>query len=762
MWRSGQFWPELGGSPFYFDAACASDKELCARSSFDMNEKEELLQVYGMTCASCVARVEKALLAVPGVAQVSVNLGSEKAKVEFSEGPVADALLMEAVDKAGYRAEVYDESLRDQKKEKKLNELSRDRLKLILCAALALPLVLPMFAMLFGEHWMLSGLFQFALATPIQFFFGWRFYEGAFKALKARAGNMDLLVVLGTSAAWGLSTYLWIFKNENMELYFESSAVVICLVLLGKYLESRAKMKTTEALGALESLRPERVKILKGSKEIVIKLELLKKGDEYIVGPGERVPADGVIIEGSSHIDESLMTGESFPLSKVAGQNVIAGSLNIDSRLIVKATSLGTESTLEKLIRAVEGAQMAKAPIQRMVDRVSEIFVPIIVLLGIFTLVGWGLYLGDWQLALIRAVSVWVIACPCALGLATPTAIMVGTGEAAKHGILIRDAQALEMTHSLTKVFFDKTGTLTEGKVTLSQIINSAHTDTFVLEKAATLASFSEHPISRALVEFAKNQKVEVLKPLHFKAIAGKGIEAELNDGKYFLGSKNWILEQGFLIAPSFTSRMDNVGSVSFLAKLGSIEVIAAFVFSDQIRKTSADAIGMLKRLNVKTAILSGDNTNTVSRFADLLEIESYRSELLPEQKLDVIVSEQKSGEIVAMVGDGINDAPSLAAAQVGIAMAGGTDVAIHSSSISLMRADPRLVAHAIQISKATYQKIQQNLFWAFIYNLVGIPLAAFGFLSPMVAGAAMAMSSVSVVTNALALKGKIKRAFPQ
>ncbi len=724
------------------------------------------LKVEGMTCASCVGRVEKALKKVPGVTGATVNLATETATVEAS-GDVAEAALA-AVRKAGYVATVRVEGKREAEP-----VATHEGLQVALVAVLAAPLALPMLVAPFGIDATLSAGSQLALATVVQFHFGARFYVGAWKALRSGAGNMDLLVALGTSAAYLLSVYLMFAHGGAQHLYFEAAAVVIALVRLGKWLETRAKRQTTAAIRALAALRPERARLIREGVESEVAVEVVRVGDLVAILPGERMPVDAVVIEGDSHADEALITGESLPVAKHPGSRLTAGAVNGEGRLIARTTAVGAETTLARIIRNVESAQAAKAPIQRLVDRVSEVFVPVIIVIAFITFLGWGLANGHWEQAILNAVAVLVIACPCALGLATPTAIMAGTGVAARHGILIKDAEALEHAHAVRVVAFDKTGTMTEGKPTVVEVLETlgetlgdrppvAAADTGglspkVLRLAASVQRTSDHPLARAVVKAAEVEGLELLPATDAKAVPGRGVEATVDGMRLAIASDRWAEELQAAGRDEWRDavlRLQEEGrTVSWLIELGERpRALGVLAFGDTVKPGAAELVRKLRVLGVRSILLTGDNAGAAKTAATALGIDDVRANVLPEDKARA-VAELRSEGVVAMVGDGINDAPALAAADVGIAMGSGTDVAMHTAGITLMRGDPTLVADALEISRRTYAKIRQNLFWAFIYNLVGVPLAAFGLLNPVIAGAAMALSSVSVVTNALLLK---------
>ncbi|KGS64031.1 copper-translocating P-type ATPase [Burkholderia pseudomallei MSHR7527] len=744
------------------------------------------LDIAGMTCASCVGRVEKALAQVPGVARATVNLATEKATVDAdADAHVDTARLIDAVKRAGYRASPAIAACAPASRatatadaaatrpaspsadDRKLAEARRERALVIASAVLTTPLALPMFAAPFGVDAALPAWLQLALASIVQFGFGARFYRAAWHALKARAGNMDLLVALGTSAAYGLSIWLMLRDpGHAAHLYFEASAVIVTLVRFGKWLEARAKRQTTDAIRALNALRPDRARIVEHGVERDVPLAQVRVGTVVRVLPGERVPVDGRIEAGVTHVDESLITGESLPVPKEPGERVTAGSINGEGALTVATTAIGAETTLARIIRLVESAQAEKAPIQRLVDRVSAVFVPAIVAIAFATFAGWLVAGAGVETAILNAVAVLVIACPCALGLATPAAIMAGTGVAARHGVLIKDAQALELAQRARIVAFDKTGTLTQGRptVTAFDAIGIPRGDALAL--AAAVQRASAHPLARAVVaafDADADARRSSLAAAHAdtpRAVAGRGVEARVDARLLALGSTRWRDELGIAVPDGVARRaaaLEAAGNtVSWLMRADAPrEALALVAFGDTVKPNARRAIERLAARGIRSALVTGDNRGSATAVAASLGIDEVHAQVLPDDKARVVAQlKATAGDgVVAMVGDGINDAPALAAADVGIAMATGTDVAMHTAGITLMRGDPALVADAVDISRRTYRKIQQNLFWAFVYNLVGIPLAALGWLNPMIAGAAMAFSSVSVVTNALLLR---------
>jgi Cu+-exporting ATPase len=748
------------------------------------NSEFYTLDIGGMTCASCVSRVEKALDKIPGVEAASVNLATEQARIRTQRGSSSLAEIIALVQKTGYEAK---ESSARGNPDQKIGKpfWAADGLgRVILSFALSAPLFLPMFFMPFGIHWSLSGWWQLALATPVQFILGWRFYVAGYKSVIAGAGNMDLLVALGTSAAYGLSLYILLTSSHAHELYFEGSAVIICMVLLGKWLEARAKQQTSEAIRALQKLWPEHAKVLNANVDLQgnagigadqyrdLPLEQVLPGDRVLILPGERIAVDGVIIFGASHVDESLLTGESEPVKKSIESKVIGGALNGEGALVVRAQAVGVESVLSQIINLVEEAQTQKAPIQKLVDQVSAIFVPTVIVLALITGLGNWLYFDSISIAILRAVSVLVIACPCALGLATPAAIMAGTGIAARFGILIKDPQVLELAHKLNIVAFDKTGTLTMGKprmLALLPLDTSLSDADQILATAAGLQLGSEHPLAKALLASSKEKGIAPIATSFSKGLPGIGIEGIPSSGP-FVGQTLRLQSvasiegsnQHDIILQKAQAYFEQGQTVSILMSSGSESTrlpspIAVIAFGDELKPNAKSAVDALHALHIRTVMLSGDNLTVATRVGKIIGIDEVFAQIMPSDKAQMIQQLQNppalQKQYVAMIGDGVNDAPALAMADVGMAMSTGTDVAMQAAGITLMRGDPTLVADAIDISKKTWNKIAQNLFWAFAFNTIGIPMAAFGYLSPMLAGSAMALSSFCVLSNALLLK---------
>ncbi len=717
------------------------------------------LGIGDMTCASCVMRVERALHKVPGVQSASVNLATESARIVYEldgeTGSGMEARLRRAVRDAGYLPRTP-----AQAEEAQQISAWAGFAPVALGLALSLPLLLPMLS-----GWMLPVWLQFVLATPVQFGLGARFYRAGWHALLARTGNMDLLVAIGTSAGWGLSVWLWLTAATGAmpHVYFEASAVVITLVLLGKWLEARAKRQATTAIRALQALRPDTAHLLGKDGEVDVPVAEVLVGDRLVVRPGERIPVDGLVLEGQSQVDESLLTGEPLPVAKEVDALLTGGAVNGEGRLVMQVRAVGAETALARIIRLVEDAQAVKAPVQRLVDQVSAVFVPVVLVIALATLLVW-LALGlPMETALLRAVAVLVIACPCALGLATPAAIMAGTGVAARHGILIKDAGALETAHRVDVVAFDKTGTLTIGRPQLTRTEAADGDAARWLAVAASLLSGSEHPLAEAVRSEAKRQGLLLATVANLQAVPGRGSQGDVDGlAMVVMGSERWMealaVDLGPLAGLARSMQADGA-TVSYLAERQGEGYLAraVFAFTDEPKPGAMEAIAELRRRGIRPVMISGDNRGAAEAMAQRIGLKPEEgevlAEVLPGDKADQVRRLQQGGHTVAMVGDGVNDAPALAAADVGIAMGQGTDVAMQAAGITLMRGDPRLVAAALDLSRRTVTKIRQNLFWAFVYNVAGIPLAALGYLDPVVAGAAMALSSVSVMGNALLLK---------
>ena len=721
------------------------------------------LGIGGMTCGACASRVERALRKVPGVRQATVNLATETARVEFQTLPDASAptepLLRRAVRHAGYEPRAP--GLPTLEAVSPWTGFAPVGLGLLL----SLPLMLPMLGGLFGRHWMLAPLWQFLLATPVQFGLGARFYKAGWQAARHGGGNMDLLVAVGTTAAWGLSMWLWLGAAEGAmpHLYFEASALVITLVRLGKWLELRAREKTGSAIRALHALRPDTVRLITATGEVELPVAEVLVGDRLLLRPGERVPADGWVEEGETQVDESMLTGEPLPVPKGPGQRLIGGAINTDGRVTMRVSAVGQETVLAGIIRLVEDAQAAKAPIQRLADRVSSVFVPVVGVLALLTLLGWWWLTGLLEPSLIPAVSVLVMACPCALGLATPVALMAGTGVAARQGILIKDIEALERACQVDTVVFDKTGTLTQGQPRLLGCLVAAGADeTGMLALAARLQTGSEHPLARAVLAAAQSHGLAVTPAETLQSWPGRGCEGLVDGRRLRLASPAWLDALGLSLAsfqPLLSAEPYGSATLSALLEEGRAgwEVRAVLAFADEPKPGAREALAALRARGLRVLMLSGDRRAAVVAMGARLGLsaEEVQAEVLPADKAAHVQALQQAdqGHGVMMVGDGVNDAPALAAADVGMAMGQGADVAMQAAGITLLRGDLALVPVALELSRLTMAKIRQNLFWAFFYNAVGIPLAALGVLSPVLAGAAMALSSVSVLGNALLLQ---------
>jgi Cu+-exporting ATPase len=719
--------------------------------------------VDGMTCSNCAGRVEKALRGVSGVIEANVNLAIERADIRALPGSTDIQALAAAVSAAGYRARIAGpaddraeaESL---ERERVQSQLRRELLVLLVSAAFAAPLLWQMAGMSLGQHWHLPPWLELLLATPVQFLIGARFYRSAWHAIRARAGNMDVLVVLGTTAAYGYSLYLLAtlgFSAAAGKLYFEASVVIITLVLLGKFLESRAKRGTTAAIRQLMELRPQTARLRQADgSEREIPVNEVRSGDRIIVRPGERIPVDGIVHTGNSEVDESLISGESLPVDKEPGSRVTGGSINGTGLLQIRATAVGADSTLAKIIRLVENAQSGKAPVQRLVDRISAIFVPVVVALACLTFIAWFLITGNFEHSLVSAVAVLVIACPCALGLATPTAIMTGTGAGARAGILIKDVASLERAHRIDTVVFDKTGTLTAGRPALVGTHVLRGTEEELLQLASAVQEGSEHPLARAIVEHAKSRGLAGSEVADFRSHTGRGVTGTVAGREIMLGNRRLLAEWQIDTSSAADIAADHEAQATTAVYVADRDgLLGILAIADTLRPEAITAISTLHHMGIRTLMLSGDAAAVAAAIGRQAGVDAAQGGMQPEDKAEAITALHADGRVVGMIGDGINDAPALAVADVGIAMGTGTDVAMETAGITLMRPDPRLVAAAIDISRATFGKIRQNLFWAFIYNLIGIPAAALGYLSPALAGAAMAMSSVSVVCNSLLLR---------
>ena len=719
------------------------------------------LSIAGMTCSACAARIEKVLNKLPEVEAV-VNFAAEKAYVRFTPG-LADAdAIIGAVKRAGYSAAAASSDNHEQEKARKREQYREELRRFWFSAAFTLPLLAQM-ALMFGaggnignqaspgHQELLPRVVQLLLASPVQFWIGARFYRSAWNALRGGGANMDVLVALGTSMAYLYSLVVTLAGLHHQHVYFEASATIITLVLAGKILEARAKAGTTAAVEALLRLQPQTATIVRDGALLEVPVATMIPGDIFIVRPGESVPVDGEVSEGQSSLDEAMLSGESLPVAKVPGDKLFAATVNGSGLLKARATGVGSHTLLSGIIRMVEQAQGSKAPVQRLADQVAAIFVPVVCAIALLTFLGWWGWSGDFTLALINAVAVLVIACPCALGLATPTAIMVGTGQGAKAGILIKDGQALELAEKIKVLVVDKTGTLTQGKPRVTDIVPMGPGGDVLLQVAASLEQGATHPLSGAILAYAAEAGLVLTAPLKLQAVAGQGLTGELDGRSCLLGSPGFLRGQGVAIDAALLLPLQQAGkSIVAVAKDGlALGVIAV---ADPLRPSSKAALLRLRELGVAVVMLTGDNAQTAAAVASAAGISRYSAEVLPNDKAGR-VAELKAEGVVGMAGDGINDAPALAAADVGFAMGAGSDVALETAGVTLMKNDLNSVADAILLSRATLAKIRQNLFFAFVYNALGIPLAAAGLLNPVIAGAAMALSSVSVVSNSLLLR---------
>ncbi|AEJ00899.1 heavy metal translocating P-type ATPase [Nitrosomonas sp. Is79A3] len=726
------------------------------KSGFHIAPQFVQLQLRKMTCAACAGHIEKALNKLPGVT-ATVNVATETARVNFIPGLVTVNNLIDAVIDAGYDASEISESSHTEEKARRLAAYQAELRLFWISAALTLPLVLQMGAMFAGHDMdMLPRWLQWLLATPVQFWIGRRFYIGGWHSLRGGGANMDVLIALGTSMAYFFSAVVTALAL-NQHVYFEASAAIITLVLLGKLMEARAKGKTSEAIEALIRLQPKTARIERNGEILEVPASSLQVNDIFIVRPGENLPVDGVVMEGASSINESMLTGESLPVSKQTGAKVFAATLNQQGLLKCRATSVGAHTQLAAIIHLVEEAQGSKAPIQRLADTISGIFVPIVVAISVLTLgINWWLT-NDFVSALINAVAVLVIACPCALGLATPTAIMVGTGRGAQVGVLVKNAAALENAEKIQTIIVDKTGTLTEGKPEVTDIVPVEPIRTQdLLQIAASLEQGSEHPLARAVLDSAQKMQLPLQSIDDFSAITGSGITARINGTHYLLGSPKFLTQQNIALDEKQITTLQAEGKtvIGIVSISGNnSQILGYLAIADRLRETSLKAIERLQSMGIEVVMLTGDNAVTAAAIAKRTGITQYRAEVLPQDKAAEVMKLKADGKFTAMAGDGINDAPALAAADVSFAIGAGSDVAIEAADITLIRNDLMSVADAISLSRATLRKIRQNLFFAFVYNTLGIPLAAIGMLNPVIAGAAMAMSSVSVVSNSLLLK---------
>ena len=719
------------------------------------------LKIGGMSCAACSSIIEKKLNKLDGITSANVNLTTEKATIEYDATKVKVSEMINIVKKLGYEAEKVEEITVDAEKEQREKEIRKLKTTLIASALLSSPLVLAMILNLLkiSAPFLHNEYFQLVLATPVQFIIGFRFYKHAYFALRSKGTNMDVLVSMGTSAAYFFSLYNVFFETikvgEMKNIYFEASAVIITLVLLGKYMEAVAKGKTSEAIKKLVGLQSKTARVVRNDIEEDILIEEVEVGDIIVVRPGEKIPVDGKIIDGISSIDESMLTGESIPVEKKSGDFVIGATINKLGAFKFIATKVGKDTMLSQIVKMVEDAQGSKAPIQKIADQVSGIFVPIVLLIATVTFAIWYFTTGNVNQALVSAVSVLVIACPCALGLATPTAIMVGTGKGAENGILIKGGEYLERAYKLNAVVLDKTGTITKGQPEVTDIIILGNLDKQQILKLAAIAEKkSEHPLGAAIYENGKKEFGEISEPDSFEAIPGRGVTAVVANSKIYMGTRKLMVEKQIDISKIEEAlvKLEDDGKTAMLMAVNNI-MEAIIAVADTVKESSKEAIEELQQMGIEVYMITGDNKRTAAAIAKQVGITNVLAEVLPENKAQEVDKLKNRGKVVAMVGDGINDAPALATADIGMAMGTGTDVAIEAADITLMRGDLRTIPAAIRLSRKTMSKIKQNLFWAFFYNTIGIPFAAMGLLNPVIAGAAMAFSSVSVVTNSLSLK---------
>ena len=728
------------------------------------------IKITGMSCAACSGRVEQKLNELEGIRLATVNLTLEEASISYDEQLLQLEDIMKLIEGMGFGA--FRKASRKEEQEA-LEELNRKdtkalKFELVMSIILSTPMVVGMILGMVGIHnelviFLHNPWLQLALTTPIQFYVGRRFYKNAIKALRNGSASMDLLIVKGTTAAFALSIYNGFFAPHiedafmgMPDLYFEVSAVIITLVLLGKYFERSAKNKTTSAIKKLIGLAPKTARVERNGEQIDIPIEEVRVGDIIHVRPGEKIPVDGTIIRGRSSIDESMLTGEPLPVDKTVGDMAIGATVNKFGSFTMEAARIGEETTLAQIIRLVEDAQGSKAPIQKMVDKLCNVFVPAAIAIAVVTFAGWAFFTGDITAAIIYAVAVLVIACPCALGLATPTAIMVGTGLGAQHGILIKGGEPLERAHEISVVVFDKTGTITKGKPDVTDILTLGNlSESELVQICAIAEKKSEHPLGEVIYLYGEEQGQQAIPdPDEFESLPGKGVRAKVFDREVYLGTRKLMRELGVetSIYEEQLQTLENAGKTAVFALIGG-EIQGIIAVSDTIKDSSKQAITQLRDMNLEIYMLTGDNVRTANAIAEQAGISNVIAEVLPANKVAEVEKLRRAGHVVAMVGDGINDAPALVAADVGIAMSTGTDVAVESSDITLLNGDLLMVPMSIKLSKKTMRKIKQNLFWAFFYNAIAIPFASFGLLSPVIAGAAMAFSSVSVVLNCLTLK---------
>ncbi|MCO6205176.1 heavy metal translocating P-type ATPase [Staphylococcus epidermidis] len=725
---------------------------------YDVAVEQVELNINGMTCAACSNRIEKVLNQTQGVQQATVNLTTEQALIKYYPSATNTEALIKRIQNIGYDAETKTSSKAQSNRKKQ--ELKHKRNKLIISAILSLPLLLVMVVHISPisiPSILVNPWVQLILSTPVQFIIGWQFYVGAYKNLRNGSANMDVLVAVGTSAAYFYSIYemmMWLtHQTHHPHLYFETSAILITLILLGKYLEARAKSQTTNALSELLNLQAKEARVIKENKEIMLPLDKVKVGDTLLIKPGEKIPVDGKVTKGDTSIDESMLTGESIPVEKSSGDSVIGSTMNKNGSIMIEATQVGGDTALSHIIKVVEDAQSSKAPIQRLADIISGYFVPIVVSIAVITFIIWIIFVhpGQFEPALVSAISVLVIACPCALGLATPTSIMVGTGRAAENGILFKGGQFVERAHYVDTIVLDKTGTITNGQPVVTDYVG----DNDTLQLLASAENASEHPLADAIVTYAKDKGLNLLDNDTFKSIPGHGIKATIHQQQILVGNRKLMNDYNISISNKLNDQLNHYEHLGQTVMMIAVDnqINGIIAVADTVKNDAKQAIKELRNMNIDVVMLTGDNNRTAQTIAKQVGIEHVIAEVLPEEKAHQISLLQDKGKQVAMVGDGINDAPALVKADIGMAIGTGAEVAIEAADITILGGDLLLVPKAIKASKATIKNIRQNLFWAFGYNVAGIPIAACGLLAPWIAGAAMALSSVSVVMNALRLK---------